>query len=207
MAVIHQATLIPNKLELLQTWLPSRSWFNGSGSVERVASFRLDDPAGQVGVEFILVRMGDATVLQVPLTYRSAPRTGAESSLVGTMEHSVLGSRWVYDGCTDPVAMSALANVILAGGEQAEMTVEIDGSTVILPPDIVVRGSGNQSLARHPIAEVDATDSGSLTKVKSASWEIDVARVIGTPVDRPMILTGDWPGHASAVLAGLHVQK
>ena len=28
--------------------------------------------------------------------------------LIGTTEHSVLGKRWVYDGCADPVAVSAI---------------------------------------------------------------------------------------------------
>ena len=72
---------------------------------------RVDDPAGQVGVETILVvdEAGAAPVVyQVPLTYRAAPLDGAQSALVGTMEHSVLGRRWVYDGPHDPVYAAQL---------------------------------------------------------------------------------------------------
>lgn len=56
----------------------------------------------------------------MPLTYRGAPLPGAEPWLVGTMEHSVLGRRWVYDGCGDPVHVAALVATILAGGIQAK---------------------------------------------------------------------------------------
>ncbi len=62
-----------------------------------------------MGVETLLVRVGEGPVLQVPLTYRGAPLPGGESALVGTMEHSVLGPRWVYDGTGDPVYVATLA--------------------------------------------------------------------------------------------------
>ena len=45
----------------------------------------------------------DGSVLHVPVTYRAAPVAGADEHLIGTMEHSVLGRRWAYDGCADPV--------------------------------------------------------------------------------------------------------
>lgn len=44
----------------------------------------------------------------VPLTYRGAPLDGAEHAFVGTMEHGVLGRRWAYDGCHDPVLVAQL---------------------------------------------------------------------------------------------------
>ena len=39
----------------------------------------------------------------MPVTYRDAPLPGADAWLIGTMDHSVLGKRWVYDGVGDPV--------------------------------------------------------------------------------------------------------
>ena len=131
MGFVHfRATLEPSKQDLVEAWLPSRSWAPGVTSVEKVAEYRFDDPAGEVGVETILWRTADGTVLQVPYTYRSAPLEGADSYLVGTSEHSVLGTRWVYDGCADPVWASAVATAILTGGTQAQMVIERDGETV-----------------------------------------------------------------------------
>ena len=118
MAEIHTtATLSPTKEELVQQWIGGQRWYAAKGRrprVRKVASFRFDDPAGRVGVETILLADDSAAtpvLYQVPLTYRDAPLAGAERALVGTMEHSVLGTRWVYDGVHDPV----YAALLLAG--------------------------------------------------------------------------------------------
>src|SRR3954454_19487561 len=100
--VFPNATLTPSKRELMDAWLPTRSWFDGDLDRKPVGSFRFDDPDGEVGIEFFLLGgTGGPTVL-VPMTYRAAPLDDAEEHLIGTTEHSVLGSRWVYDGCGDP---------------------------------------------------------------------------------------------------------
>src|SRR5687767_1046232 len=114
MALLHRAEIRPTKLELLAAWLPGRSWYEGPapGDVTRVSAYRFDDPAGDVGIETLLVRAGDGLLLQVPLTYRGAPLDGHDRWLVGTMEHSVLGRCWVYDGCGDPVYAAVLAEII-----------------------------------------------------------------------------------------------
>ncbi|MEV5931960.1 1,4-alpha-glucan branching protein [Streptomyces sp. NPDC093250] len=127
MAVIHRTTLVPTKLELLASWLPSRPWFHGDGKEPRPAragGFRLDDPKGEVGIEFMIVTdasgPGSAPdAYLVPLTYRGAPLAGAEHALVGTAEHGVLGRRWIYDGCHDPVAVAELA-ALIEGRAQAQ---------------------------------------------------------------------------------------
>lgn len=118
MAVIHHTTVKPTKLELITAWLPSRPWYlGGSGEpkLTKAGGFRLDDPQGEVGIEFNVVN--DAADPQpasylVPLTYHGAPLDGAEHALVGTMEHGVLGRRWAYDGCHDPVLISQLLALI-----------------------------------------------------------------------------------------------
>ncbi len=44
-------------------------------------------------------------VLQVPVSHRSEPMAAPGDALIGTAEHSVLGPRWVYDACADPVSL------------------------------------------------------------------------------------------------------
>lgn len=124
MAVVHHTTLTPGKLELLAAWLPTRIWYHGPDRPPLVKSggFRLDDPAGEVGLEFLVVTdtSGDSPgPYLVPLTYRGAPLEGAEHALVGTMEHGVLGRRWAYDGVHDPVLV-AQSLALLEGRAQAQ---------------------------------------------------------------------------------------
>ena len=124
MAVIHHTTIKPTKLELLTSWLPTRSWYSGGDGPELVKSggFRLDDPEGEVGIEFMAVTDvsgTDSVAYLVPMTYRGAPLDGAEDALIGTMEHGVLGRRWVYDACHDPVAVAQLL-ALIEGKVQAQ---------------------------------------------------------------------------------------
>lgn len=132
--VHHDATIVPTKLELLVGWMPQQRWYATKGApaptLTRVGGFRFEDPEGEVGIETVLVAArpgpgpgsgpgpgpGPVVVYQVPLTYRAAPLEGAEHALVGTMEHSVLGRRWVYDAPHDPVYVAALVETILKGG-------------------------------------------------------------------------------------------
>ncbi|MEX0167853.1 maltokinase N-terminal cap-like domain-containing protein [Streptomyces sp. LMG1-1-1.1] len=125
MAVIHHTTMQPTKLELLTEWLPTRAWYTATEGGPRPAKaggFRLDDPAGEVGIEFMAVTDGpedDAVVHLIPMTYRGAPLQGAEHALIGTSEHGVLGTRWIYDGTHDPVLVAQLY-ALLAGRAQAQ---------------------------------------------------------------------------------------
>ncbi|MET8981830.1 1,4-alpha-glucan branching protein [Streptomyces sp. NPDC004539] len=124
MSIIHRTTLNPTKPELLTPWLPTRLWYRGGTTGPRLAKaggFRLDDPEGVVGIEFFVATdtpadpaSGTPHAYLFPLTYRGAPLPDADHALVGTLEHGVLGKRWVYDGVHDPVLTSALA-AFLAG--------------------------------------------------------------------------------------------
>ena len=185
MALLHQATITPGKLELVRDWLPTQSWFLGEAGAELtpIAAYRFDDPEGEVGIETILTAAPDGAVLQVPVTYRGAPLEGAEKWLIGTMQHSVLGARWVYDGLGDPAYLAAIATAVRTGGHEAELLVEIDGVMVRREPTARVQGSGS------------ATDSSS-TDVR-----VTVVRypVSGT-IPEGAVLTGIWGDHDEPVL-------
>lgn len=136
-AEVHpEATLTPGKLDIIKAWLPRQSWFPGidASDLERVASYRFVDPYGEVGIETLLVRSG-GVVYQVPLTYRAEPLEGAAEFLVGEMEHSILGHRWVYDGTGDPVYVDELQRVIREADDEADLNTGA-------PKSINVRGSG-----------------------------------------------------------------
>jgi predicted trehalose synthase len=119
MAEIYDGSLTPTKLELLPEWMAQQRWYAAKGHQPRLRglwSWRLDDPAGAVGVEILVVADDSGTrpvVYQVPLTYRDAPLDGADHALVGTLEHSVLGRRWVYDAPHDPVFTTQLLALVL----------------------------------------------------------------------------------------------
>lgn len=147
MAIIYQATLVPSKAEIVASWLPTQPWFDGPADVATpVAAYRFDDPAGEVGVESLLLEV-DGRLVHVPLTYRSAPLPGAERWLLGTLEHSVLGTRWVYDAQGDPVYRAELTRVVQEGDTQVRMMVETPDGPVEREPSIHVRGSGTDGPA------------------------------------------------------------
>ena len=201
--VYYTATLKPSKKKLARGWLPSRGWAPG-GPIEKVAEYRFDDPEGEVGVETILWRTSEGSVLQVPFTYRSAPLLGADAHLIGTTEHSALGTRYVYDGCADPVWASTLATAILTGGTQAQMVIEKDGQMIDVPPRIRVQGSGSAGSAVPSIMSVDSVvDDGAVTTVVAGSLTFTLPRVIGTPVAGAATLTGSAGDTDLGVLAAL----
>ncbi|MFI2753901.1 hypothetical protein ACGIF2_10745 [Cellulomonas sp. P22] len=208
MAILYSAQLHPTKLELLAGWLPTQPWFAHDADVplDRVGAYRFDDPAGEVGVETILVRADD-TVLQVPLTYRDAPLPGADPWLVGTMEHSVLGTRWVYDACTDPVYAATLASVVLGDAVQAEeVVVTPDGEHQPRTPSTVVRAEPAGSATDAPAPPVDGpvpcSTTGRATTILIGGAELTVLRVLDLDVHGSALpaLVGTWPEQAEPVL-------
>lgn len=205
MGLVHaRATITPSKQELVETWLPTRSWASGATTVEKVAEYRFDDPDGEVGVETILWRTDEGTLLQVPFTYRAAPLAGAEEFLVGTADHSVLGPRWVYDGSADPVWAATLSAAILTGGTQAQMVIERDGELIDVPSRMQVRGSGSAGAEIPTITSVDSVvDDGVVTTVTAGSLTISLARAVGTPVSGDATLTGSAGDQDLGVLAAL----
>ncbi|MFH9422866.1 1,4-alpha-glucan branching protein [Streptomyces sp. NPDC017529] len=147
MAIIHNTTLSPTKLELLAAWLPAQPWYAGDGSAPDLAKaggFRLDDPEGEVGMEFMVATdtSGPEPVrYHVPLTYRGAPLPGADHALVGTLEHGVLGKRWAYDGTHDPVLVTQLF-ALLTGEAEAHAQSQSDTLDPTVLPHFTETGHG-----------------------------------------------------------------
>ncbi|MER6511291.1 hypothetical protein ABT158_31045 [Nonomuraea sp. NPDC001636] len=196
MALLYQATLRPTKLELLSDWLPGRPWYSGSaGEMQQTASYRFDDPAGAVGMETILVRVDDGPVHQMPLTYRGAPLPGGDAWLLGTTEHSVLGTRWVYDAVGDPVYAAALASAIIGGTGQAEKLVQVDGRLVRREPDMSVVGGGGGAGVTPAVGEIERVTEDDPTVIVTDTIELVVVRRLDVGVElADVVLRGAWPG-------------
>ncbi|MFD3694775.1 1,4-alpha-glucan branching protein [Streptomyces sp. NPDC058646] len=203
MAVIHRTTMSPGKLELLTGWLPSRPWYQGAeGAVPQLAKaggFRLDDPEGEVGIEFMVVTdgSGDAPIAYlVPVTYRGAPLKGAEEGLIGTSEHGVLGRRWIYDGAHDPVLVEQLL-ALMAG----RTTAQDQNASDAPDPTVEVRteGEGVPEDLTGP-GEVADTAGATVVTVGRASGAGPVLRLTVTRVLGPGAAAAD--GLLGQVLAG-----
>ncbi|NBE54794.1 maltokinase N-terminal cap-like domain-containing protein, partial [Streptomyces boluensis] len=179
MALIHQTTLKPTKLELLTDWLPTRPWFAGEAArvpeLAKVGGFRLDDPEGEVGIEFMVVTdtSGEHPVTyHVPLSYRGAPLDGAEDGLITTLEHGVLGTRWVYDGSRDPVVLAQVL-ALLQGRTEAQAQSETDtpDPSVVAHCDGPVLGTGVGVGVGVGVASLSASDTadGTVIAVRTAA--------------------------------------
>jgi hypothetical protein len=196
MAVIHHTTLKPTKLELLTSWLPSRPWYRGgSGEPElgKAGGFRLDDPQGEVGIEFMVVTDTSGThptSYLVPLTYRGAPLAGAEHALVGTMEHGVLGRRWAYDGCHDPVLVAQLL-ALIEGRVQAQ-----DQNTSDIPDREVTRAYIGAGLA--PTDFTTATDDQEVTELSAPNGTaLRLHRALRPALDNAPLPPPETTGHVA----------
>lgn len=205
MAVIHQATITPTKDELIGPWLRTRPWWDGMDERGPVGTFRLDDPAGEVGIECFLFGSAEGSTLFVPVTYRGAELAGGETHLIGTMQHSVLGPRWVYDGCADPVFVATVANTILTGGRHAEQEVHrTDGTIAAREPTAIVRGTGTGDRpAPHLGSSVSPSDEERRTLVQTGGPTLAIARQVGVDLPAGPGLVGSFAGGDDLALATL----
>jgi hypothetical protein len=122
------ATLTPAFRDFLPGWIARQPWYSGTGlpATRPVGFYRLEDPAGVVGLETHLLTDGTA-VYQIPMSYRGAPlcelaggsQTDPATALITEAEHSELGPRWVYDAVCDPVWVAAITRLVEAQGSAA----------------------------------------------------------------------------------------
>jgi hypothetical protein len=213
MALLHKAQLQPTKLELLAGWLPAQPWMPPAADdkqpapPERVAAFRFDDPDGEVGIETLLVQVGDGPVVQVPLTYRAAALAGDELWLIGTMHHSVLGQRWVYDASGDPVYAAALATTILTGGTEAAQYYEVDGRREPAPSTTHVGGSGSGTadVRVDPIDTLEVENGRDATVVRAGAITLTILRrpTTASAAAPGQTLSATWDGHPQPVVLAI----
>jgi hypothetical protein len=176
-AVIHRTTMVPSKLGLLSSWLPQQPWYAGNGrpDLAKAGGYRLDDPAGEVGIEFMVVTdqaTADVRSYQAALTYRAAPLAGADHALIGTSEHGVLGTRWVYDGVHDPVLANSLLDLL-----QGRARPQAQSESNTADPSILVQPMAGPALvATGPPAAVrsgTAADGRTSADIAMTVAEID----------------------------------
>jgi hypothetical protein len=177
--------MVPGKLDLLGDWLPRQPWYRDTGrppALNRAGGFRLDDPAGVVGIEFVFVTDGTAgaeTTYHVPLAYRGAPLPEAEAGLVGTSEHGVLGRRWIYDGAHDPVAVAVLLDFI-CGETMAQHQTRSD-----TPDPSVGRhwSSDGRLVARSPLRVTDTEPGRTTVAVEPGPLSLELVRILQPGID------------------------
>ncbi|MFD8806887.1 1,4-alpha-glucan branching protein [Streptomyces sp. NPDC059597] len=197
MAVIHHTTLRPTKVELLTSWLPTRPWYQGGCEeprLERTGGFRLDDPEGEVGIEFMVATDSagpEPVAYLVPLTYRGAPLPGAEHALIGTSEHGVLGKRWVYDGAHDPVLVTELL-ALIAGDAQA-----MAQSITDTPDHEVTRSHTGSPLPRTPFTPAPVEDADGTSVPVPGGATLRVHRVLRPDPENPPARPEDAVGHVA----------
>lgn len=207
MALFHRATLTPSKLDAIAAWIPGRPWGPPAGEqIDAVGAFRFDDPEGRVGIEVHLVAAGGA-VFHVPLTYRDAPLDGAADALVTEMEHSALGTRWVYDGLNDPLFVTMLAAVAMTGQGEALGMVNVDGRWLIAPTNVRIRGGG-WGLDRVAVDGFVGDDvDGAAPTFRNERFDLIVHRRPQPGPQPPVGLTAEWPGGPGAVVLAEVVER
>jgi hypothetical protein len=164
-----------------------------------IGSYRFDDPDGRVGMETHLVTAGGA-LLQIPLTYRDEPLDGAEDALITEMQHSVLGTRWVYDGLHDPRFVVMLAAVAMTGQGEALGMAVYEGRWYIAPTNVRIHGGG-WTLERVPVDGFELESDETTASVLHNDWlELTLfRRPVAGP--RPAIgLTATWDAQSDAVV-------
>lgn len=200
MALFHLATIIPTKEQLISDWVVTQPWGPPAGTrVTVIGGYRFDDPEGKVGMESFLVSAGEA-IYHVPLTYRETPLEGAEDALISTMEHSVLGTRWVYDGLRDPRYVVMLAAVTMTGQGEALGMAVYDGRWYIAPSPIRITGGG-WTLERIPVDQLTSPDvSAAVVTLANERIELSVYRQPPAGPQPPIGLTATWTDHSNPVV-------
>ncbi|MER7558381.1 hypothetical protein ABTZ46_15655 [Nocardioides sp. NPDC126508] len=204
MSIVHKATLTPAKKEIFGAWLATQAWSPGE-LTGTIGSYRFDDPAGKVGIECVLLEVGDS-VVHLPVSYREAPLDGAEDFLMATTEHSALGTRYVYDACADAVAVRVLLTAALTGATQEPMDVYDQGRLVGRRETVVTAtGTGSSTVGVPHFDGVTIRAHGAESRVDVGSFTVVVKRVVdGSDADGTESIQVIWPGGSGALVGVRH---
>lgn len=204
MSIIYETTLSPSKYELLAAWLPTQAWFRGDAArLSPIGAYRLVDPEGEVGFEGHLFTAGDSEIYHAPLSYRGSPLDAGEEFLVGTIEHGVLGKRWVSDAIGDPVFRAVLAAAIAQGAVGSPEFVvggAADGGTLERATSVRVAGTGSPGVAVPELWAALVEQRGAATVAHTEFAALEIARVIVAEADGVedpagvLSLRGAWGG-------------
>jgi len=200
MALYHLAKITPTKSECIAQWAPTRPWGPPPDEpVDVIGSYRFDDPDGRVGMEVHLATVG-GILFHVPLTYRDEPLAGTDGALITEMQHSVLGTRWVYDGLQDPLFVTMLAAVAMTGQGEALGMAVYDGRWYVAPSNVRIQGGG-WTQERVPVDGFELhSDEAAASVLRNDRFEVTMFRR-PVPGPRPAIgLTATWDGGADAVV-------
>ncbi|NNE95248.1 MAG: hypothetical protein HKN24_04400 [Acidimicrobiales bacterium] len=200
MALFHVATLTPSKTEMIEGWIPTQTWGpRADQPIEVVGAFRFDDPEGMVGIETHIVRAG-GTLYQVPLTYRNEALEGADDALLGTMEHSALGTRWVYDGLGDDRYLTMLAAVAMTGQGEALGLAEHEGRWYVAPANVRIEGGGWTG-RRVPLDRFEAVgEEADVTILRNDGFELRFHRRPASGSRPDLGLAATWEGQDHPVV-------
>ncbi|MEI7055970.1 hypothetical protein WBG06_09160 [Nocardioides sp. CCNWLW239] len=206
MSIVHKATLTPTKPEIFGAWLADQDWSPGE-LTSTIGSYRFDDPAGRVGIECVLLEVGES-VVHLPVSYREAPLEGAEDFLMATTEHSALGTRYVYDACADPVAVRALLTAALTGATQEPMDV-YDQGRLVERREAVVTAAGTGAWDRDAVPHFDGVtirSHGAESRVDAGGFVVVVKRVVDdSDADGTESIQVTWPGGSGSLVGVQHL--
>lgn len=138
-AKMYNTTVVPSKDDIAWAW---------AGSVSLKGSYRLVDTVdGEVGIEVLVATDLDGRLIQIPFSYRSE-EINPEHTL-STVDHGVLGQRWVTNALGDPVAVREIIRTILTGDDGATRD---DGVEAYLN----IRGTGDEAAVE--LQDVELTE-------------------------------------------------
>jgi hypothetical protein len=200
MAIFHRATITPTKGELIATWAPTRPWGpSASDEIDLIGSYRFDDPDGRVGMETFLATVG-GTLFQIPLTYRDEPLEDSGTAFITEMQHSVLGTRWVYDGLLDPRFVLMLAGVAMTGQGEALGMVVYEGRWHVAPSNVRIHGGG-WTQERVPVDGFQlVSDGAGATILRNDRFEMTFYRRPVRGPRPPIGLTATWDTEGGPVV-------
>lgn len=173
------AQLDPDKEHFHRAFLDRVHPLAEDQSFEVQTAWRMVDPEGSVGMEIFIAELSapagaeHGAFVQIPLTYRPAT-LGPEfdHALLGTMQHSELGERWVYDARHDPVFQRELTRTIEERLPAAQNKIMRNGE-VEAPEVTLDSGPGKKEQAHLTIALEVLEPHGERTAKSSelrASW-------------------------------------